>query len=58
MDGFDQAAYHAEQLAWQQEAERVLAEATHRPLTIDEATLLAWAANLQLKKESQHEMAR
>jgi hypothetical protein len=42
------AAHHAEQLAWQQEAERVLREAVTRPITPDEAHLLAWAGNLKL----------
>lgn len=49
----DQAYHHAEQLAWQHEAERVLQEAQRRPITEDEARLLAWAGNLQLK-ESEH----
>lgn len=44
----DQAAHHAEQLMWQQEAERVLVEATRRPLTVDEVKLLAWAGNLKV----------
>ncbi len=44
----DQAAFHAEQLAWQQEAERVLAESTRRKLTVDEARLLAWASSIKL----------
>lgn len=51
MDG---QAYHAEQLAWQQEAERVLSEATHRPITVDEAKLLAWAGNLHLNSTQQN----
>lgn len=55
MDG---QAYYADQLAWQREAERVLSESTKRPLTIDEATLLAWAANLRFKQGEMHEMGR
>ena len=57
MNEYDQAAHHAQQLAWQQEAERILQEATRRPLTVDEAKLLAWAAQLQFKENS-NEMDR
>lgn len=57
MDWHDQAAYHAEQLMWMREAERVLNEATERPLTVDEVRLLAWAANLQYK-ENRNEVGR
>lgn len=57
MDGYDQASHHAEQLSWMREAERVLSEATKRPITSDEAKLLAWAGNLQFnQQEVNHEM--
>lgn len=51
MDGHDQAAFHAEQLAWMQEAELVLSEATRRPITVDEAKLLAWCGNLKFNQQ-------
>lgn len=42
----DQAAYHADMLAYEQDAVRVIEKAQHEPITQDEAALLRWAAGL------------
>ncbi len=42
----EQAAYHADMLAFQQDALRVIDKARQEPITEDEAALLRWAAGL------------
>lgn len=42
----DQAAYHADMLAYEEDALRVIDKATREPITQDEAALLRWAAGL------------
>ena len=42
----EQAAYHADMLAYQADALRVIDKARREPITEDEAALLRWAAGL------------
>ena len=42
----EQAAYHADMLAYEAEALRVIDKARREPITEDEAALLRWAAGL------------
>lgn len=51
----DQAAFHAEMLAYEHETERVIEKATHQPITDDEAALLRWASGITTTKGNNHE---
>lgn len=46
MQDDDQAAHHADMLAFEEEALRVIDKATREAITQDEAALLRWAAGL------------
>lgn len=47
----DQAAHHEQELQVQHDLERVIAKATHEPITKDEAALLSWAAGITFKPQ-------